>query len=107
MMLDEAMNGVVFLAYVGQAFVPTLSRGDIVVMDNLQAHKAAGVREAIESAGAELRFLPSYSPDFNPIEMAFSKFKAMLLAKAERTIDALWDTVGDLIDQFEPQDCAN
>ena len=107
MVLDGAMNGVAFLAYVEQALVPTLSRGDIVVMDNLPAHKAAGVREAIESVGAELRFLPPYSPDFNPIEMAFSKLKAMLRAKAERTTDALWNTVGDLIDQFEPQECAN
>ncbi len=73
----------------------------------MQAIKAAGVREAIESAGAELRYLPPYSPDFNPIEMAFSKLKALLRARTEHTIDALWSTVGDLIAQFKPQECAN
>lgn len=107
MVLDGAMNGVAFLAYVEQALAPTLSPGDIVIMDNLPAHKIAGVREAIERTGAELRYLPPYSPDFNPIEMAFSKLKARLRAKAERTVGALWDTVGDLISQFEPQECAN
>jgi transposase len=104
---DGAMNGTVFLAYVEQVLVPTLSPGDIVVMDNLPAHKASGVREAIEKAGAELRFLPPYSPDFNPIENAFAKLKALLRAKAERTIPALWDTVGTLIDVFKPDECAN
>ncbi|WP_103225665.1 IS630 family transposase [Roseibium marinum] len=107
MVLDGAMNGLAFLAYVEQALVPTLSRGDIVVMDNLPAHKAVGVREAIESVGAELRYLPPYSPDFNPIEMAFSKLKALLRAKAERTVDALWNSVGDLCAHFKPQECAN
>lgn len=107
MVLDGAMNGAAFLAYVEQALVPTLSPGDIVVMDNLPAHKAAGLREAIESAGAELLYLPPYSPDVNPIEMAFSKLKALLRAKAERTVDALWNSVGDLIAQFKPQECAN
>ncbi|CTQ62466.1 Transposase [Roseibium album] len=107
MVLEGAMNGAAFLAYVEQALVPTLSPGDIVVMDNLPAHKAAGVREAIECADAELRYLPPYSPDFNPIEMAFSKLKALLRAKAERTVDALWSSVGDLIAQFKPQECAN
>lgn len=104
---DGAMNGTVFLAYVEQVLVPTLSPGDIVVMDNLPAHKASGVREAIEKAGAELRFLPPYSPDFNPIENAFAKLKALLRAKAERTIPALWDTVGTFIDVFKPDECAN
>ena len=104
---DGAMNGTVFLAYVEQVLVPTLSSGDIVVMDNLPAHKASGVREAIEAVGAELRFLPPYSPDFNPIENAFARLKAMLRAKAERSISALWDTVGDLIDASKPDECAN
>ena len=104
---DGAMNGTVFLAYVEQVLVPTLSSGDIVVMDNLPAHKAAGIRDAIEGAGAELRFLPPYSPDFNPIENAFARLKALLRAKAERTIPALWDAVGDLIDAFKPDECAN
>jgi transposase len=91
---DGAMNGVVFLAYVEQVLVPTLKSGDIVIMDNLPAHKAAGVGEAIEAAGASLLYLPPYSPDFNPIENAFAKLKALMRAKAERTIAALWDAVG-------------
>lgn len=107
MVLDGAMNGAAFLAYVEQVLAPALSPGDIVIMDNLPAHKAAGVRDAIEAVGAELRYLPPYSPDFNPIEMAFSKLKALLRAKAERTIDALWNTVGELITLFEPTECAN
>ncbi len=107
MVLDGAMNGDAFNAYVEQVLAPTLSPGDIVIMDNLPAHRAAGVREAIEAVGAQLRFLPPYSPDFNPIEMAFSKLKTLLRAKAERTIDALWETVGNLIGMFEPQECAN
>lgn len=104
---DGAMNGAVFLAYVEQILVPTLSLGDVVILDNLPAHKASRVREAIERVGAELRFLPPYSPDFNPIENAFSKFKALLRAKAKRTIPALWNTVGVLIDEFKPNECAN
>jgi transposase len=104
---DGAMNGNVFVAYVEQVLVPTLSEGDVVVMDNLPAHKAAGVRDAIEAAGASLLYLPPYSPDFNPIENAFSKLKALLRAKAERTIKALWDAVGPLLDLFTPAECAN
>jgi transposase len=101
------MNGTVFLAYVAQVLAPTLKRGDIVIMDNLPAHKAANVREAIEQTGAKLMFLPPYSPDFNPIENAFSKLKALLRARAERTIDALWDAVGNLITRFTPAECTN
>ena len=104
---DGAMNGTVFLAYVEQVLVPTLSAGDVVIMDNLPAHKAVGVRDAIEAAGARLMFLPPYSPDFNPIENAFSKLKALLRAKAERTITALWDAVGSLLEQFTMAECAN
>lgn len=104
---DGAMNGNVFLAYVEQVLVPTLEPGDVVVMDNLPAHKAAGVRNAIEAAGASLLYLPPYSPDFNPIENAFSRLKALLRAKAERTINALWDAVGSIIDLFSPTECAN
>ena len=107
MVLDGAMNGDAFRAYVEQVLAPTLSLGDIVIMDNLPAHKAAGVREAIEAAGATLRYLPPYSPDFNPIENAFSKLKALLRAKAERTIDALWNAVGEIIGLFTPDECAN
>src|SRR5215208_51913 len=87
---DGPMNGAVFLAYVEQVLVPTLQPGEVVIMDNLPAHKAAGVREAIEKAGATLKFLPPYSPEFNPIENAFSKLKALLRAKAERIIKGLW-----------------
>jgi transposase len=104
---DGAMNGQVFLAYVEQVLVPTLSPGDVVIMDNLPAHKAAGIRDAIEAAGASLLYLPPYSPDFNPIENAFSKLEALLRAKAERTIAALWDTVGSVLDRFTPAECAN
>lgn len=104
---DGAMNSNVFLAYVEQVLVPTLAPGDIVVMDNLPAHKAAGIRDAIEAASANLLYLPPYSPDFNPIENAFAKLKALMRAKAERTIAALWDTVGSLIELFTPTECAN
>lgn len=104
---DGAMNGQVFLAYVEQVLVPTLSPGDVVIMDNLPAHKAAGIRDAIEAAGASLLYLPPYSPDFNPIENAFSKLEALLRAEAERTIAALWDTVGSVLDRFTPAECAN
>jgi transposase len=104
---DGAMNGNVFLAYVEQVLVPTLEPGDVVIMDNLPAHKPVGVRNAIEAAGANLIYLPPYSPDFNPIENAFSKLKALLHAKAERTIAALWDTVGSVLDLFTPVECAN
>lgn len=104
---DGAMNGNVFLAYVKQILVPSLSAGDIVVMDNLPAHKIAGVRDVIETAGARLLYLPPYSPDFNPIENAFSKLKALLRAKAERTIEALWDALAAVLAQFSPAECAN
>ena len=107
MVLDGAMNGAAFLAYVQQVLVPTLSPGDIVVMDNLPAHKLASVREAIEAAGAALRFLPPYSPDFNPIENAFSKLKSLLRKAATRTVDDLWRVIGDAIDAFTPDECRN
>jgi len=104
---DGAMNGTVFLAYVEQVLVPTLKPGDIVVMDNLPAHKPAGIRDAIQRAGATLSFLPPYSPDFNPIENAFAKLKAMLRARAERSISALWDAVGAIVELYPPTECAN
>ncbi|MFW8642875.1 IS630 family transposase [Rhizobium beringeri] len=107
MVLDGPMNGAAFLAYVEQVLVPTLSSGDTVIMDNLPAHKADGIRQAIEAAGGRLLYLPPYSPDFNPIEMAFSKLKALLRARAERSVDALWDTVGKIVTLFKPQECAN
>jgi transposase len=107
MVLDGPMNGDAFLAYVEQVLAPTLEQGDIVVMDNLPAHRRAGVREAIEAAGARLRFLPPYSPDFNPIENAFAKLKALLRKVAARTIEDLWNAIGDALPQFTPHECAN
>ena len=107
MVLNGAMNGVAFQAYVQQVLIPTLAPGDIVIMDNLPAHKAEGVRHAIERAGCRLLYLPPYSPDFNPIEKAFAKLKAVLRAKAERTVEGLWNTVGQIVTLFEPQECAN
>lgn len=107
LLLDGAMHGAAFLAYVEQVLVPTLSPGDIVVMDNLPAHKISAARQAIEAAGAELRFLPPYSPDFNPIEMAFSKLKAFLKKAAARTVDDLWDAVARAIQTFSPTECMN
>jgi len=107
MVLDGAMNGEAFRAYVEQVLAPTLSSGDIVIMDNLPAHKASGIREAIEATGSTLRYLPPYSPDFNPIENAFSRLKALLRAKAQRTIAALWAAVGDVIELYTPTECEN
>lgn len=101
------MNRDIFLAYLRECLAPTLVAGDIVIMDNLPSHKVAGVRETIEAAGAKLIYLPPYSPDLNPIEMAFSKLKALLRKAAEQTIPALWDRIGELIDAFTPQECAN
>jgi transposase len=107
MVLDGPINGRAFQAYVDQVLVPELRPGDIVVMDNLGSHKGAGVRAAIETAGARLLYLPPYSPDFNPIENAFAKLKAMLRKAAERTVEALWTAIGQCIDLFTPQQCAN
>jgi transposase len=107
MVLDGPMNRSTFLAYVQQVLVPTLVPGDIVLADNLPAHKGPLVRKAIEAAGASLVFLPAYSPDFNPIENAFAKLKALLRKAAERTIRGLWCLIGQLIDTFTPQECAN
>lgn len=107
MVVDGAMNGVTFLAYTQQSLVPTLQRGDIVIMDNLSSHKTAGVKEAIEAAGATLVFLPPYSPDLNPIELAFSKLKTLLRKFEERTIEALWARIGQLTAEFSPTECQN
>jgi transposase len=107
MVLDGPINGRSFQAYVDQVLVPELKPGDIVVMDNLGSHKGEGVRAAIEAAGASLLYLPPYSPDFNPIEKAFAKLKAMLRKAAERTVEGLWSAIGRLIDEFTPQECAN
>ena len=107
LVLDGPMTGAAFLAYVEQMLVPTLVPGDIVVMDNLPAHKVGGVRTAIEAAGASLRYLPPYSPDFNPIEMAFAKLKALLRGVAARTIPTLWQAVAAALDRVTPDECQN
>ena len=107
MVLDGPINGVWFQAYVDQVLVPDTRAGDIVVMDNLGSHKGAGVRKAIEAAGATLLYLPPYSPDFNPIEKAFSKLKALLRKAAERTVDGLWNRIGELLQAFTPRECDN
>jgi len=105
--IEGAMNGPMFLAWVKQSLVPTLKRGDIVAMDNLPVHKVAGVEEAIEAAGATLRYLPPYSPDLNPIEMAFSKLKAHLRKAAEHTVPGLLRKIGRVVKAFTPQECSN
>jgi len=105
--VDGPINGSLFLAWVKQHLVPTLSPGDVVIMDNLSSHKVAGVREAIESTGAELRYLPPYSPDLNPIELAFAKLKKLLRDGAERTVDKLWELCGRILDEFSPAECQN
>lgn len=104
-LLDGAMDGAAFLVYVRRVLVPALKPGDIVVMDNLPAHKIAGVRKAIAAAGAQVRYLPPYSPDFNPIELAFAKLKALLRKSAARTISDLWDAVARAIETFKPDEC--
>ena len=107
MVLDGPITGAWFLAYVQQVLSPTLRPGDVVILDNLPAHKIAAVRDAVEATGAQLLFLPPYSPDFNPIENAFSKLKALLRKAAARTVDELWVAVASAIDTFTPTECTN
>ena len=107
MVLDGPINRDAFQAYVDQVLVPELKPGDVVVMDNLSSHKGPAVRRAIEAAGANLLYLPPYSPDFNPIENAFAKLKALLRKAAARTIGALWDQIGMILNLFTPAECAN
>ena len=107
MALDGPINSLAFQACVDQVLAPELKPGDVVVMDNLGSHKGAGVREAIEAAGARLLHLPPYSPDFNPIENAFAKLKALLRKAAERTVEGLWTKIGELPPAFTPKECAN
>lgn len=107
MLLDGPMDGNAFLAWCEQMLAPTLRPGDVVIMDNLPAHKVAGVRAAIETTGAMLRYLPPYSPDFNPIENAFAKLKAHVRKAAARTVEALETAVANALQTFEPSDCAN
>ena len=105
--LDGPINRAAFETYLARVLVPELRPGDVVIMDNLSSHKGPRVREMIEAAGASLRYLPPYSPDFNPIENAFAKLKALLRKAAERTISGLWDAIGRLSDLFTPNECAN
>lgn len=105
--LEGPMNGEAFLVYVENVLAPSLSAGDIVVIDNLSAHKVEGVRAAIEARGATLLYLPPYSPDLNPIEMAFAKLKALLRKAATRTTPSLWDAIADVLSDFAPDECAN
>jgi len=107
MVLDGPIDGAWFLAYVEQVLAPTLQPGDIVVMDNLGSHRSPKIREAINAKRAILLYLPKYSPDLNPIEMAFSKLKAGLRKAAERSNDALWARIGHIIDSFTAKECAN
>ena len=105
--IDGPINGESFLAYVEQVLVPTLTPGDIVIIDNLGSHKGNAVRRAIRAAGARLFFLPPYSPDLNPIEQLFAKLKTLLRKAAERTVEATWKRIGVLLEAFTPQECAN
>jgi transposase len=105
--VDGPMTGEIFRTYVDEVLTPTLQPGDIVVMDNLPAHKVAGVREAIHAVGASLPYLPPYAPDLNPIERFFAKLKTLLRKAAARSREALWATTGNLLDAFSPEECRN
>jgi transposase len=105
--IDGPINGKCFLAYVEQILLPTLSSGDIVIMDNLGSHKGQAVRRALREAGAKLLFLPAYSPDLNPIEQVFAKLKSLLRKADERTVEDTWKRIGQLLDRFTPAECAN
>lgn len=107
MVLDGAIDGAAFKAYVAQVLAPSLKPGDVVIMDNLPGHKVAGVREPIKAAGAHLLYLPPYSPDLNPIEQAFAKLKALLRKAAARTVDELWAAIAESIEQLQPDECSN
>jgi transposase len=107
MVIDGALTGDLFVAYVEQVLVPVLRPGDVVVLDNLACHKRVGAARAIAGAGCTVRFLPPYSPDFNPIELAFSKLKGMLRKAGKRTVDGLWEFLGQALDAFAPVECRN
>lgn len=107
LVIDGAVNGALFLGYVRQQLVPTLTTGDLVIMDNLAAHKVQGVREAIAAVGARVVYLPPYSPDLNPIELVFAKFKWLIRSASERTVEGLWNRCGELLDRFTPDECHN
>ena len=105
--ISGPINRVAFEAYVEQVLVPDLRPGDIVILDNLSSHKGPRVCEMVEGVGADLLFLPPYSPDFNPIENAFARMKALLRKAAERTVEGLWSAIGRIIDMFTPRECTN
>lgn len=107
LVIDGALNGELFRAYVEQHLAPQLHEGDVLILDNLQCHKVSGVREALRRVGADLLHLPPYSPDFNPIEQAFSKLKRLLRTAAPRTVDALWHACGDLLAKFTSSELKN
>ncbi len=107
LVVDRPMNGLIFQAWLEQQLTPTLAEGDIVVMDNLPAHKVAGVRTIIEKAGARLLYPPPYSPDLNPIEMLFAKLKALRRKAKERTIDNPWDRIGAILNEFSAHECSH
>ena len=104
---DGPINGAAFTAWIEQALAPTLHAGDIVILDNLSSHKVAGIKQAIEARGAKLVYLPPYSPDLNPIEQVFAKLKHLLRKASARTVDALHDAIGSLLDAFSPAECQN
>ena len=105
--IDGAMDGPAFLAYIEQVLAPSLDKGDIVFMDNLRTHKIDGVAEALRAVGADVRYLPAYSPDLNPIEMLFAKLKSALRKGAARTVEALWRLIGKLVKSIAPEECRN
>ena len=107
MVLDGAIDGDAFKTYVKQVLAPCLRPGDIVIMDNLPAHRVAGVHQAIKACGAFLLYLPAYSPDLNPIEQAFAKLKALLRKAAAQSKEALWQAIAEALDQFGPTECRN
>ncbi len=105
--IDRPMNGVIFRTYVERVLAPTLKPGDVVILDNLGSHKGTEVRRLVEARGAHLLFLPPYSPDLNPIELAFAKLKALLRKAGERSLDDLWARIGECLDAFTPDECRN
>jgi transposase len=107
LVFDGPMTGIAFRAYVEQSLAPALESGDVVVLDNLAAHKVDGVRQALAAVGASVLYLPPYSPDLNPIEQLFAKLKALLRKAAARTKDELWSIIGHLLDTYPPAECAN
>ena len=107
LVVTGSMNGEAFLAYVQQCLAPTLSEGDVVILDNVATHKVTGVREVLQAVGAGILYLPAYSPDLNPIEQVFSKLKALLRKAGARSRELLWSTIGQVIGKFTPQECRN